>query len=113
MDAVCLSVRLSICPSVLVQADIIIDETYTYATGNFEKLEDFLKAHGITSAAAAGIKAITNRQVYTLAGTTGKVIERSGPSVGTVGLDWFERGTTRCDEVRPKGAFKTLLMFDG
>jgi hypothetical protein len=84
---------------VLAQADIIIDETYEFSNGNFIRMESFLAAHQITSAAAAGIKAITNRRVYSLGGTTGQPITRAGsPNIGTVGLDWFERGTTRCDE---------------
>jgi hypothetical protein len=97
----------------LSQADIIIDETYEFSNGNFIRMESFLAAHQITSAAAAGIKAITNRRVYSLGGTTGQPITRAGsPNIGTVGLDWFERGTTRCDEVRvAKEGSRALLMF--
>jgi len=102
----------------LSQADIIIDETYEFSNGNFIRMESFLAAHQINSTVAAGIKAITNRQVYSLAGTTGQPITRAGsPNIGTVGLDWFERGTTRSDEVRwgwPRsGRVRALLMLHG
>ncbi|WIA08608.1 hypothetical protein OEZ85_008037 [Tetradesmus obliquus] len=75
----------------LNQVDVIIDESYTFATACYVRLGDFLAGHKLTGAA---VKAVTNRQVYTIAGMASQTLES-----GTVGLDWYERGTARADEV--------------
>lgn len=87
----------------LLQCDIIIDETYEQSTGGLTQMSDFIKKHGIADYATE-IPAVTAAQVYTVAGTTGMTVTTPGSfNLGSVGLDWFERGTSRCDEVR-KGA---------
>lgn len=84
---------------VLQQCDIIIDESYEMATGGITSMSTFLDVHGLT-AYADQLPAVTNKQVYTIAGTTGVPVTTPGSfNLGSVGLDWFERGTSRPDEV--------------
>lgn len=78
--------------------DVIIDESYSFATGCFVRLDDFVSAHSLSSYTRT-IPAIANKNVYTIAGTASQTIQE-GDYTGSVGLDWYERGTARADEVR-------------
>jgi hypothetical protein len=79
-----------------IQVDVIIDETYSFATGCYVRMTDFVNGHNIAS---ASIRAVANKQVYTIAGQASTQIQ-VGSGQGSVGLDWYERGTSRADEVR-------------
>lgn len=89
----------------LLQCDVIIDESYEMSTGGLTEMDaenpdGFLQTHDI-KAYASQIPAVNEAQVYTLAGTIGQTITNpNSPIRGSVGLDWFERGVSRCDEVR-------------
>lgn len=91
--------------SPVLQCDVIIDESYEQSTGGLTGMDStnpdgFLQTHGIASYASQ-IPAVTAKTVYTLAGTTGVTVTNpSSPVKGYIGLDWFERGVSRCDEVR-------------
>lgn len=89
-----------------LQADVIIDESYDFANGGFISMEALLAGHRLSPTQAASVSAIASMNVYTLAGTTSQVVTRPGsPNVGTVGMDWFERGASRCDEVGAAGSY--------
>lgn len=84
--------------------DVIIDESYNFAFGGLVSMsgaEGWLAQYGLpASFASTNIKAVRNGQVYSLAGTSSQTITRPGSwSQGSVGIDWFERGVSRCDEV--------------
>ncbi|KAF8072663.1 TD1 [Scenedesmus sp. PABB004] len=79
------------------QADVIIDETYDKPTGGLVRLADFVSRHGLSGRT---VPAVSGRRVYTLAGTTGQTVQDpDSPYDGSVGLDWYERGTSHCEEV--------------
>jgi hypothetical protein len=87
------------------QCDIIIDESYEASTGGITTMDLFLETHGVRDYADQ-IPAISAARVYTIAGTTGVPVATPGSfNLGSVGLDWFERGTSRPDEVRTRGVW--------
>jgi hypothetical protein len=94
--------------SVVLQCDVIIDESYEQSTGGLTEMDNtspdgFIQTHNIAPYASQ-IDAITAKNVYTLAGTTGVTVTNpSSPMKGYIGLDWFERGVSRADEVRLAG----------
>jgi hypothetical protein len=89
----------------VLQCDVIIDESYEQSTGGLTEMDatnpdGFLQTHNI-KAYADQIPAVTAKTVYTLAGTTGVTVTNpNSPMKGYIGLDWFERGVSRADEVR-------------
>lgn len=83
---------------VLSLCDVIIDESYEMATGGLTRMSQFLETHGVAQYAEY-IPAVVDKQVYTLAGTTGLPVGGGSANAGSVGMDWFERGTSRPDEV--------------
>lgn len=92
------------CRACLLQCNIIIDESWIQSTGGITQMDGqnppgFLQTHGIKPYANQ-IGAITSKQVYTLAKTTGMPVTNTGsPNLGYIGLDWFERGVSRADWV--------------
>lgn len=67
---------------------------------NGQNPDGFIQTHGLQQYADQ-IPAIINKRVYTIAGTTGVTVTNpDSPVKGYIGLDWFERGVSRCDEVR-------------
>lgn len=89
---------------VLSQCDVIIDESWVMSTGGLTAMDGdnpdgFLQTYKI-QAYASQIPAVTNKAVYSLAGTTGVPITRgNSPLKGYVGLDWFESGVSRAEVV--------------
>lgn len=68
------------------------------ATGGYIRLSQFMSAHQLLQ--SLQIPAINTQQVYSLAGATSQTITAQDSAYrGSVGMDWFERGTARCDEV--------------
>lgn len=88
----------------MLQCDVIIDESWEMSTGGLTAMDaqnpdGFLQKHNIVKYASQ-IPAVTAKTVYTIAGTSGVSITRAdSPLKGYVGLDWFERGVSRADEV--------------
>jgi hypothetical protein len=87
----------------LTQVDVIIDESYSFSTGVYVRLDDWLDNHKLR---VYSIKAVNNRQVYTIGGMASQPLES-----GTVGLDWYERATARADEVRLGGMIDLLIFL--
>jgi hypothetical protein len=89
---------------VVLQCDVIIDESWEMSTGGLTAMDaqnpdGFLQTHNIKPYADQ-IEAVVKQQVYTLAGTSGVPVTRAlSPVKGYVGIDWFERGVSRADEV--------------
>lgn len=94
-----------VCPCyrlLLLKADVIITEDYEMATGGFVRMKQFLDAHSVGAGYPnTGIAAVDSGEVYSIAGVTSQTVQSTDSIYrGSVGLDWFERGTSRCDEVR-------------
>jgi hypothetical protein len=89
----------------VLQCDVIIDESWEMSTGGLTAMDSqnpngFIQTHGIPQQYVDQIQAINNKAVYTLAGTSGVPVTRAlSPVKGYVGIDWFERGVSRADEV--------------
>eukprot|EP00775_Hariotina_reticulata_P008816 gene8816-8995_t len=77
-----------------ITVDIIIDDSYDSAASNFPDLAAFLKAYGLTPAAAAAIPAVKNGQVWAPNNRLGA----AGDS-GVIASDWFESSVARPDLV--------------
>lgn len=93
-----------LCVFMVLQCDIIIDESWEQSTGGLTQMsgqnpDGFLQKHGI-EAYGSQIPAVTNKLVFTVAKTTGvPVTNPNSPYLGYIGLDWFERGVSRADWV--------------
>jgi hypothetical protein len=89
---------------------VIIDESWVMSTGGLTAMDavnpdGFLQTYKIQQYASQ-IPAVTNKAVYSLAGTIGVPITRgNSPIKGYVGLDWFESGVSRAEVVRDKEGF--------
>lgn len=91
--------RTDVWKTILRRADVIITEDWSMANGGLLQLKEFTDAHGLPSS-NTGIPAVDKGEVYSLAGVASQTVtDTDSKNLGMVGLDWFERGTSRCDEV--------------
>jgi hypothetical protein len=78
----------------LLQVDIIFDDTYSANSSHLLDIAAFKAAYGLTDAQAADIPAIADGQVWTFNNRLGARNED-----GSVGSDWFEGSVARPDLV--------------
>jgi hypothetical protein len=78
----------------LLQVDIIFDDTYSANSSHLLDIAAFKAAYGLTDAQAADIPAIADGQVWTFNNRLGARNED-----GSVGSDWFESSMARPDLV--------------
>ena len=97
----------------LLQADIIITEDYEMATAGFVRMKQFTDAHGLPLS-NSGVPAVNKGEVYSIAGVVGQTITApDSDNRGSVGTDWFERATSRCEEVSGEACDAAAISSTG
>jgi hypothetical protein len=78
----------------LLQVDIIFDDTYSFNSSHLLDIAAFKEAYGLSDAQSADIPAIAAGQVWTFNNRLG-----ARNADGSVGSDWFESSVARPDLV--------------